>query len=166
VTESHIRNNGDKMIVDREPLHDKAQTAAKIKQIVNKFYLDLDSLFIERKNGTMKLPDLSLAEFFDLVKNIPYRRDPRPVEVVARPYYIFKYRGLGMDCKKKAIICAAYLKARGLPFRFIGSSNRDDKKIHHIFPQVKLDNEYVNFDATYSNYQLFGPKNVTAWEVL
>lgn len=154
------------MLMEKTPLNDKAQTARKIKELVNKFHTDLDSIFVVVRGNNTKITDLSLSDFFDLVKNIKYRRDPRPVEVVARPYYLFKYRHLGLDCKKKTILCAAYFKYRGLPFRFIGSSDRPDKKIHHIFPQVKIDNEYLNFDATYSNYKIFEPKQVTNAEVL
>jgi hypothetical protein len=154
------------MLAERQPLKDKAQTAKKIKELVDKFYLDLDSIFVMNRGVNTKVPDLSLSDFFNLVKNIPYRRDPKPVEVVARPYYLFKYRTLGLDCKKKTILCAAYFKYRGLPFRFIGSSDRPDRKIHHIFPQVKIDNEYLNFDATYDNYKMFAPKKVTTMEVL
>lgn len=152
--------------MEKTPLVDKEQTARKIKDIVNKYYSDLDSIFVINRGVNTKIVDLSLQDFFNLVKNIKYRRDPRPVEVVARPYYLFKYRGLGLDCKKKSIICGAYFKYRGLDFRYIGSSDRPDRKIHHIFPQVKLDNEYLNFDATYPDYKLFAAKNVTKWEVL
>lgn len=154
------------MLVEKTPLKDKEQTARKIKALVNSFYNDLDSIFVINRGTNVKVPDLSLQDFFNLLKNIPYRRDPRPVEVVARPYYLFKYRNLGLDCKKKAIMSAAYAKYRGLPYRFIGSSNRPDKKIHHIFVQIKLDGEWLNFDNTYKEYKLFGPKQVTAWEVL
>ena len=154
------------MIVDREPLRDKEQTATKIKSLVNNFYGDLEHVLVERSGSRVPVTQLPLSDYFDLVKNIPYRRDPPPVEVVARPHHIFKYAKLGMDCKKKATAIAAYLKARGIPFRFIGSSNRPDKKIHHIFPQAKIDSEYVNVDATYPDYKLFQPKTVTAWEVL
>jgi len=154
------------MIMEKTPLVDKEQTARKIKDLVNKYYTDLDSVFVVNRGNNTKITDLSLSDFFNLVKNIKYRRDPRPVEVVARPYYLFKYRGLGLDCKKKSILCGAYFKYRGLDFRYIGSSDRPDGKIHHIFPQVKLDNEYLNFDATYPDYKLFAPKNVTKWEVL
>jgi hypothetical protein len=114
----------------------------------------------------LRASDLSLQEFFNLVKDIPYRRDPRPVEVVARPYYLFKHRNLGIDCKKKTIAMASYLKANGIPYRLIGSSNRPDRKIHHIFPQALIDGEFKNVDATYSQYRLFQAKNVTAWEEL
>jgi len=154
------------MLIEQTPLHDKEQTARKIKDIVNRFYFDLDAIFVARGKSNMKLSDFSLPAFFDFVRKIPYRRDPRPVEVVARPYYLFKHRNLGIDCKKKSILIAAFLKSKGIPYRFIGSSNRADKKIHHIFPQAKIDNEYVNVDATYKEYKLFGPKTVTAWEVL
>jgi len=150
------------MYMEREPLHNKKQTANRIKNLVNEFAFDLDNVFI---NGT-RLSDFSLSEYFDFVRNIPYRKDGAPVEVVSRPYYILKHKNLGADCKKKAILMASFLRLKRIPFRYIGSSNRKDKKIHHIFVQGKIDGEYKNLDATYPQYSMFQPKTVTAMEVL
>jgi hypothetical protein len=156
--------------INRQPLTDKAQTADEIKYLVDTFFTDLDNIFIDRKDGTrMKLSDMSLQSFFDFVRTIPYRRDiSKPVarEIVARPHYVVKHRALGMDCKKKAVLIASFLKRHAIPFRFIGSSERKDKRIHHIFCQGWFNGIWKNVDATYRDYKLFEPKKITAFEIL
>jgi hypothetical protein len=154
------------MNYEKEPLRDKKQTSDRIKEIVSRYAGDLENIFLPRPGGTMRLSDLSLAEFFDFVRKIPYRRDKAPVEVVSRPSHIVKYLHLGMDCKKKATLLGSFLKLKGIKFRFIGSSSRPDKRIHHIFPQGFIDGEWKNIDGTYPQYRLFEPKEVTAFEIL
>jgi len=159
------------MRVSVEPLKDKEQTAEEIKKLVENYYGDLDLITIQAKDGrNMKLSALSLPQFFNFVRRIPYRRDPsRPVarEVISRPYYLVKYKNLGGDCKKKTLLIGSFLKRNSIPFRFIGSSQRKDKKVHHIFPQAWIDGIWQNVDATYNNYMLFQPKkDLTYAEVL
>ena len=156
------------MLLEREPLRNKAQTAERIKSLVARFASDLDNVSISCNGDTFSTPlsDFSLPAFFNFVRNIPYRKDGAPVEVVSRPYYILKHKDLGMDCKKKSLLLGAYCKLKKIPFRFVGTSNRKDKKIHHIFVQGLIDGEYKNLDATYSSYSMFQPKTVTAMEVL
>jgi hypothetical protein len=149
------------MLESREPLFDKLQTSNRIKSLCKKFNGDL--------NGTRSLTPY---QFFEMVRKIPYRKDPKPIEVVARPKHILNHQNLGMDCKKKAILLGSYFEANKIPYRFIGSSRRQDKKIHHIFPQAMCDkdgnltDDWTNFDATYSTYSIAMPKAVTAYEVL
>jgi hypothetical protein len=153
------------MIEITEPLFDKNQTAREIKKIVNRFYSDLNNIFTD--DNSEPLSDLSLSDYFDLVRCIKYRRDTKPIEVVSRPYYILKYQNLGMDCKKKTILMASWCKCNDYDYRYIASSNRADKKIHHIFPQIFIDNDWKNIDATYPQYKLFQYKNnVTNMELL
>lgn len=156
------------MIANREPLRDRHQTARRIKHLIETFYTDLDLCFIQDGNRLKRLSKLSLQEFFDFVKNIPYRRDPRPLEIVSRPYYIIKHRKLGHDCKKKSVLCGSYLRMKNYKYRAIGSSSRPDKKIHHIFMQLldPKDQQWKNVDATYPHYNLFEQKTATATEVL
>lgn len=158
------------MIEIREPLEDRDQTAKRIKLLVEQYHGDLDRVFVPLKNGGIeKMSNMSLQNFFDFVRKIPYRRDPSkpfPKEIVARPHYIIKHRALGMDCKKKSVLCGSFLRCQGTPFRFIGSSQRKDKKVHHIFPQAFIDGKWRNVDATYRDYTLFQPKQVTFSEVL
>lgn len=156
------------MVHTREPLKDKLQTARRIKHLVETFYLDLDKVTIIKNGKKTRLSWLSLSDFFDFVKNIPYRKDPSPIEIVARPYYILKYSHLGMDCKKKGTLIAAFLRYKNYKYRAIGSSQRPDKRIHHIFFQFydPMKNIWTNADATYNTGKIGEVKKVTKWEVL
>jgi hypothetical protein len=152
----------------QEPLTDKLQTARRIKHLVETFYLDLDRIYLVISGKKTRLSWLSLQEYFNLVKNIPYRRDPKPIEIVTRPYYIFKYSKLGMDCKKKGAAIAAYLRYKNYKYRAIGTSQRPDKRIHHIFFQFfdPKKAEWITADATYKTGKIGEKKHFTKWEVL
>lgn len=160
------------MYEEREELFDKQQTSDRIKELVKKYASDLDNIFLDDNTERKPLSSLSIVDFFDEVRLIPYRKDVKPIEIVSRPYYIIKHRNLGMDCKKKAVLMGSYFSLHSIPFRFIGSSRRADKKIHHIFIQAKVNpdgspsSQYVNYDATYKQYHPGQKKDVTAWEVL
>jgi hypothetical protein len=153
-------------------LFDKGETARRIKQLVKKYAADLDGIYQDDGKGKNPLSSLSIVDFFDIVRLIPYRKDLKPIEVIARPYYILKHRALGMDCKKKSVLMASFFSLKKIPFRFIGSSRRPDKRIHHIFVQAKIhsggspSSKFENYDATYKNYSPEMSKDVTAWEVL
>ncbi len=147
-----------------EPLNSKNQTGRKMYAIVEEFHSDLDTAFLPRARNP--LSSLPIQRFFDFVKDIPYRRDNKPVEVIARPAHILRFAALGMDCKKKAILIASWLRANGIPYRLIASSKRPDKRVHHVFPQGKLDNRWTTLDATYSWFRPGEVKEVTHAEVL
>jgi hypothetical protein len=104
----------------REPLTDRDQTAKRIKLLVERFHGDLDNVFIPLRNGGIrKMSDMTLQDFFNFVRRIPYRRDttnPHPKEIISRPHYIVKHRNLGMDCKKKAILLGSFLRCQGIAF--------------------------------------------------
>jgi hypothetical protein len=156
------------MIENKEPLRDKYQTANRIKSLVRDYANDLKAVSVVNGKGQKRLCDLSLADFFNYVKNIPYRKDPSPLEIISRPYHILQHQNLGMDCKKKSILMGAYCKLNGIPFRFIASSKRKDKKVHHIFPQIYDESagQWRNIDATYPEYRPFEKKILTYAEVL
>lgn len=103
---------------------------------------------------------------FNMVRRIPYRRDTKPIEVVSRPRNILKNKALGIDCKKKAILLSAYCRERGIPYRLIASSRLPSRRIHHVFPQVNIGGDWLNFDATYTHYRPFENKFLTRREVL
>ena len=158
------------MIAVRKPLKSKDLTAAEIADLIENFHCDLDLVTADAAGEkVIKISRLSLPEFFNLVKNIPYRRDPNnpPVEVIARPYYLLKYADLGLDCKKKTILLGSYLRYNGIPFRLIGSSQRKDRRIHHIYPEARLNGKWLPVDGTYPHYKLFEQKtDLTKKEVL
>lgn len=154
------------MVVIRQPLRSKNQTGREMYKIVSRTADDLKSIFFGSNGQKITADKLPLVEYFNYVKNIPYRRDPKPREIISRPRYIAKYSSLGADCKKKSLMIAAWLKANKIPFRFIASSRRPDKKVHHVFPQGKIGGQWVSLDATYKKNKIAMPRNDTKQEVL
>lgn len=149
-----------------EPLISKDQTGKEMHRIIRNYSADLNDVFVKRNGRLVPLTRLSVFEMFDIVRKIPYRRDIHNIEVVARPFKIIHESPCGMDCKKKSILMASFCKENGIPFRLIASSRRRDRRIHHVFPQGKLNGAYRNLDATYPEYRPFEVKDVTAAEVL
>lgn len=135
------------------PLKNKYQSIEQIKRLSKKYADDIG-----------ELKKLSLSQYFDFLRRIPYKRDTQPVEEVSRPKYILKNNTA--DCKKKTILALSYFIKNGYKYRIVVSSTRLDGKIHHIFPQVLVDGEYKNFDATYIFYRLFAKKRVTNYEIV
>ena len=143
-------------------LDTKDQTGKEMYRLIEQYSGDIDHITVKGK----PLSSLNLFEYFNYVKNIPYRKDIKGIEVVSRPGKIIDNKNVGMDCKKKSILISAYLKNRGIPFRLIASSKRPDKRIHHVFPQMKIDGKWLNMDATYKDYKPLELKTVTNAEVL
>lgn len=139
------------MIASAEPLIDKKQTVKKIRYIIDKYYTDLRDFFLKKNGIITPLTRLSIIQFYDFTKAIPYRRDQKPIEIVIRPFYLLSNKGIGLDCKKKTTLCGSYCKCNNLKFRLIGSSQRPDKKIHHIYPEICLNGQWYSMDATYSH---------------
>lgn len=134
--------------------------------LINKYFRDIDK-FKVKVNGVLKpLSQLTLGQFFNFVKNIPYKKDIKPIEIISRPEYLIKNRKKGLDCKKKAILICSYLKNYRLPFRLASSSKLISGRIHHVFPQMQLQGNWQNLDATYNYYKPFEKKTVTNFEVL
>lgn len=152
--------------VIEEPLRNRRQTSNEIKRLVKVYADDLHSIYTKKGFSTVPVSSLPFEDFFDFVKNLPYKRDQVPVESVGRPLWIMERVKQGMDCKKKSVLIASWLKLHHIPYRFVGSSRRSDRQIHHIFPQARFGSEWVNVDATYSNYRIGQQKTVTAREIL
>lgn len=139
----------------RSTLWNKTQTARAMYSLVIRFATDLGSY-----------GKLSLQDFFDVVRKIPYLRDTKGSEVVARPRLIFS-EFPAIDCKKKAILMASWMEINKIPWRFISTSMRKDKRIHHVFAQGFINGEWKNVDPTYSYFRLFQPKvGITKTEIL
>lgn len=143
-------------------LNSKDQTGVQMYRLIDQYSGDIDRIKINGK----PLSSLNMFQYFDFVKNIPYRKDIKAIEVVGRPEKIIQSRKSGMDCKKKSILISSYLKQRNIPFRLIASSKREDKRIHHVFPQMCVNGVWYNMDATYNHYKPMELKKVTRAEVL
>jgi len=143
-------------------LNSKDQTGVEMYRLIDQYSGDIDRIKVNGK----PLSSLNMFEYFDFVKNIPYRKEIKAIEVVGRPEKIIQSRKSGMDCKKKSILISSYLKKRNIPFRLIASSKREDKRIHHVFPQMCINGKWYNMDATYNHYNPLELKQVTRAEVL
>lgn len=151
----------------REALFNKSQTGQRMKMLISRYARDLDKITIRRGNKDKPLSQLSALDIHTVVKNIPYKKDTAPVEVIGRPARLLNGEfSRGIDCKKKAILLSAWAVRNNIPYRLIASSRRPDKKFHHVFPQIALRGEWINFDATYKHMKMGGDKTGTAFEVL
>ena len=144
------------MFYEEQILKNKEQTIAAMFQYCRDFAADLAELGLDK---------LGLYDFFDFVRAIPYRLDREGREVLARPRHIVKFKSLGMDCKKKSILCGCYFLINNYQWRFCVSSTRPDGEYHHIFPQVFLNDRWLNFDATYKHFYPFQSKKLTAAKI-
>lgn len=142
------------------PLKNCEQTADEIARIVNRYYKDLNLILYRRRSGRSgPIGKMTLTEYYDFIKNIPFEVDEKPIEFVARPYYLMKRNSA--DCKKKTIMIGSYLKLHGIPFQLVGSSIRPDRRIHHIFPRALINGKFRTIDATYPSNRIFKDRNNT-----
>ncbi|MDD5688607.1 MAG: hypothetical protein PHE88_12335 [Elusimicrobia bacterium] len=153
-------------MVTSKRLKSKNETGTEMHRLIDSYYHDLDHVKVSRHGQLIPFSSLPINEAYNFVRRIPYRKDTKPVEVVARPGEIIRQRNKGMDCKKKAIVLSAYLRRRGLPYRLIASSRLPTGRIHHVFPQIGFCGLWLNFDATYPYYRPFETKRITNMEVL
>lgn len=141
------------------PLKDRIQTGKEITWLAKNFWEDLDQY------GDL---DKTLPEFYNKVRSIPYSEDQQN-EVVSRPLFLLDREYFpSLDCKKKAVLMSSFLEAHGEPWRLVTNSELPTGEQHHIFPQIKIDGEWYNVDATYQDYELFQakPESTAAEELI
>lgn len=148
------------MVLTRRRLTSREQTAREMYRLALQYWQDLDQY---------GLLDVDLKTFFNRVRRIPYREDPKGEELTARPAHLLdRGRWPALDCKKKAILIGAYLVAHGYSpangrkgenlFRFVTISEKSDKVPHHILTQAFMDGKWKNLDPTYPEYRIFEGK--------
>lgn len=137
-------------------LTDKDQTARAMYSLVERYHQDIMRL---PALGVM-LGQLGINSLFDIVKKIPYKRDPANIEILMRPEIIWKRRRAGMDCKKKAILIAAWARHNLGPgsYKFVATSSAPNGRLHHVFPVVKIGNGWIILDGTYRIQKINQPK--------
>jgi hypothetical protein len=89
--------------------------------------------------------------------------DKEPDEIIGRPKRLIQLSS--MDCKKKTCMLSSYAVKKQIPFHLVVVSQRKDREFHHIFPEFKVNNKWVSFDATYAKYRIGQYKSFTAKEV-
>lgn len=152
------------MRIDAVPLLDYQQTGRKMYEVVERYHSDLFESSVMVGQIPLEVPQLSIEQFFDICRNIPYKQDHEPVEILARPRIILeKWKA---DCKKKAILMGSFCRCRNIPFQFIACSQRKDMEVHHVFTQGYMRGDWQNLDCTYPEFRIFENKNVTYAEIL
>lgn len=99
------------MNITREKLFDKAQTVQRIRYIIDRYCNDLKMFALKKNDIIIPLHKVTILHFFDFIKNIPYRRDQKPKELIIRPLYMLLNRAIGIDCKKKLFFAVVTVNA-------------------------------------------------------
>lgn len=125
------------------------KTIKAMKYLVEKYYLDL-----------APFADWAIDDFFDMVKNLPYRMEDKELQaqVLQRPRFSLERVSPYVACANKAILIGAFMKLKGIPFGFVVSSNDPRKNYSHVFNWIKLNNNRVIVDATYPENVIFREK--------
>lgn len=112
----------------------------------------------------------SLPTWFRFVRDLAYQTDAKLTggddEVLARPRYLLDPSVFpALDCKKKAILIAAWCESQNPPvlYRFIATSEKPSKEIHHVFTQVRKYPGWLNVDPTFSSFRLGEGKTETTF---
>jgi hypothetical protein len=124
------------------PLRHPRQTAAEMARLCTVYAKDLGHL-----------ANLSLPAFFNVVRKLPYRPDPKTAETLSRPKYLLEKDYAFRDCDDKAILMGAYCYLKGYPFGFYASSIKPSKQLHHVWTIAKVDGKNVVLDPTYSHHK-------------
>lgn len=126
------------------PLKSVYQTGAEMRRIVEMYCLDL--------GPWLAVP---FCTFYRFVCNLPYIPDPDNIEFVSRPAYTLNDEFGPRDCDDKAVLCACWLHAHGVPVCFLATSTKKDKQLHHVLcmiPGCLVDATYKSHEKSIGKY--------------
>jgi transglutaminase-like putative cysteine protease len=125
------------------------QTGKVMHRLVNEYFLDMAMYGSEPATAV-----------FRLLADIPFVADPEGHELVQRPKFTLQFGG---DCDDKAVAMAAYLKLRGITYRFraVGVKIPGKRKIPltHVWTEGIINNRWVVLDCTYA-HNVYGQQTV------
>lgn len=130
-------------MIEIKEINSVSDTGKNMRMLVDTYYTDLCEYGYNQ---------LRLEDFFNFVKNLPYKKDAEPIEIIARPKHILTLQSF--DCKKKAILIASFLKCNSYDYDFIGVSSRPTGEIHHVIVRAYINGETIDIDATYPQNEL------------
>ena len=107
-------------------------------------------LSLRYRNDVAPFLHLSLAQFYNYVKKIPYTPDPKGNEYLQRPYHTLARNGGGGDCDDKSILLGAYLANYRIPFRFVAVGKSKTRPFHHVITEAYINKQWVHLDPTYT----------------
>ena len=123
------------MILKKQNLYDVHQTGAAMRRLASLYWSDL--------GPWLQVP---FIVYYRHVCALPYVEDPPEQETVSRPLYTLDPFYMPRDCDDKAVLLAAWLHGHGEKVRFVATSTRPDKELHHTFIQMQ---NGLCLDATY-----------------
>jgi hypothetical protein len=126
----------------------------KVKNVMHTGKL-MTQLSVKHCRDVAGFGHLSPLEYYDVLRRIPYNRDPDQTEWLQRPYFTLRGDTPGGDCDDKAICGGAYAVLCGYPFRFVAMGRYADKPLHHVATDMLINGEWTHFDPTYTS-QVFG----------
>lgn len=88
-------------------------------------------------------------DIYDFMKyELTYEIEPDEQQTSRSPIRILfdNYDGIGIDCKGYALLSAAILKAKGIPYKFRYVSYNALKPLHHVYTMAYINNEWVHID--------------------
>ena len=100
-------------------------------------------------NDLQALAYLPLEWFFHFVSMLPYRKDPKQVEFIQRPYYSLKDTPF-RDCDDKSILMASWAYLRKIPVRLVAGGK--GRQLTHVFPEFLIKGRWIAMDATYRGF--------------
>lgn len=137
------------MLTTTKKLYSANQTGDQMARLVCFYWSDLGPWL-----------DRPFIDFYDYVCKLPYVEDPPGIETVSRPGYTIQPAYTPRDCDDKAVLIAAWLHGNGRKCRFVASSTKPNRQLHHVFVQT---DDGTLIDATYpqnaeflGNYPYFG----------
>lgn len=123
-------------------LTDPKQTAKEMVRLCTVYAGDLGNL--------ARLP---LPRYFDLVRKLPYKADPKNAETLSRPKFLLEKDYSFRDCDDKAILMGAWLYLNKIPFGFYASSVKPNRQLHHVWTVARLNGRDVVLDPTYRHHK-------------
>lgn len=123
-------------------LTDPKQTAKEMVRLCTVYAGDLGNL--------ARLP---LPRYFDLVRKLPYKADPKNAETLSRPKFLLEKDYSFRDCDDKAILMGAWLFLNKIPFGFYASSVKPNRQLHHVWTVARLNGRDIVLDPTYRHHK-------------
>ena len=126
------------------PLDSVYRTAAEMVRITKTYAADL--------GPWLRVP---FAVYYRYVCELPYIPDPENIETVSRPAFTLCPEYGPRDCDDKAVLCAAWWHAHGVPVCFVATSTRPNRQLQHVccmIPGFLIDATYKNHAKCIGNY--------------
>lgn len=129
-------------------LNNVFQTGREMARLVCNYWTDLGPWL-----------GVSFREYYSHICLLPYIEDPQDVETVSRPEYTLQRDYSPRDCDDKAVLIACWLHGHGIKCRFVASSTRPDRVLHHVFVEAHgigfVDATFDKYAHTLGNYDYF-----------